>query len=814
MASSSMYGNVISSDIVSFNGGLDTRGPANAAPNTFTYDRNMVVNNQGLLTYRPGLKRWLPDTVETVYQIYPATYNDTIYYFTADDGRIKYCQEGDTSWTICGSANTQASLTTALTGTNNDLKFTAYDSKTWYGTLGNAITIAYVNAGASKPLAITVSGSAISVQLATNGSSVITSTANDILAAINADATTSKMVVATLAAGNTGAGVVTALTATHLASGANGTNQVTTGIGVITTFIMVEDKLYIANGNDKSAYVDLTTMNVVKFTAVTDPANAPTAAAFGSGLTYATSSGSPNIYTVYYSITFNGAIGNTKNSPILTGYTSIPRTNWAGDNTYGLTITRNNTAPAGATSWNLYVSTSKTGGSIANGDMLLLAGGLDLATTTFPDNRSLQPDLNRGVAPDDNSTECFIATYGNEVNGRIILWGIVGAEDSVRIGGDPGNAMDFTPTNGGYELIMNKGTNFTPTNVIAFRNSQSIPSLTVFFSNTQGISKQAVIERTTVNYGNYSFVVWGSTDQGRYVPACVSPYGAVNLNNDLYFPTVSNVSVLTTRPSSLNLLSVNTISIPISSLYNTILSEQLSKIVGCANDNKIYFSWATNGYSTNSQIGVYDVTDPNNPRWYTMDIASQWIGAISPTNQRAFVYVCKDNHIFRLEDNYVAQDENADGTTTPFPTAANGALTGLNPSHSSYLAIVQVVFYFQQVVGEIDFTVQYTNQQGKTKTKTKQYNNGSYQQSSVGNWSSPGYMFNQALPTTAIKWSSTDVIDSSLIPQKSDVRVAVPINDITNEFTWQVRTNLDNSAFILRSISYEGVVVGVKGDIS
>lgn len=118
-------------------------------------------------------------------------------------------------------AGTKASLTTALTGANNDLTFTAVQP----GADGNQITIAYVNAGASKPLSVDFQRAAngparaVVVQLATDGSSVITSTAAQVRDAVNAHARAQNHVQAANAAANDGTGLVTALTATPLAGG-------------------------------------------------------------------------------------------------------------------------------------------------------------------------------------------------------------------------------------------------------------------------------------------------------------------------------------------------------------------------------------------------------------------------------------------------------------------------------------------------------------------------------------------------------------------------------------------------------------------
>jgi len=113
-------------------------------------------------------------------------------------------------------APVQATLTTNLTGTNNDLTFTSVAA----GPFGNAITLRYVSPGTNNAiLAVTVSQRAITVNLATNGSAVITSTAAQVKTALEASTAASELVTVANAPGNDGTGVVTALTATSLAGG-------------------------------------------------------------------------------------------------------------------------------------------------------------------------------------------------------------------------------------------------------------------------------------------------------------------------------------------------------------------------------------------------------------------------------------------------------------------------------------------------------------------------------------------------------------------------------------------------------------------
>lgn len=114
-------------------------------------------------------------------------------------------------------AATAATLTTHLLGTNNDLTYTCANT----GTGGNAITLAYVDPGIpDQTLSVNVTGNAVTVNLATNGASAITSTAALIKAAVEAaaDPTAGELLI-TYPSGSNGSGVVTAMAITNLAGG-------------------------------------------------------------------------------------------------------------------------------------------------------------------------------------------------------------------------------------------------------------------------------------------------------------------------------------------------------------------------------------------------------------------------------------------------------------------------------------------------------------------------------------------------------------------------------------------------------------------
>ncbi|WDZ83508.1 M14 family metallopeptidase [Micromonospora cathayae] len=102
----------------------------------------------------------------------------------------------------------------AVLGTANASRV-AVDSLAWGHQGGNDITVELADPGAAdRPLSVTVTGTAVRVSLATNGSGAVTSTAAQVAAALTAQAGT--LVTAYTYRGNAGTGVVAPTAATPL----------------------------------------------------------------------------------------------------------------------------------------------------------------------------------------------------------------------------------------------------------------------------------------------------------------------------------------------------------------------------------------------------------------------------------------------------------------------------------------------------------------------------------------------------------------------------------------------------------------------
>lgn len=681
---------ITSVDVPNFTYGLSLNGAQNSPINSFIDSKDVELSIDGFLQPRRVLTPFLPDTTNTTYQKLPVDWGGVIYYFTVDGDQVKFCQEGDTSWTVCGGGAVNAFST-----------------------------------GTGKP-----------------------------------------------------------------------------------ELIRVLDHLIVLNGDngDKIAFVDLSTAGfpVVKPTAIADPTSPFTAVLTGLA------AGAQNIY---YAYSYTTSTGETALSPILTQSINITRDQWQTQTTPGsIKLTRPGTAPTGAQFWNLYIALAATAGTIQDSDMLQLAVKLDLNQTTFTDDGSLAINLG-ATAPLVNSTDGFKASHGIVEDGNPILFGDPDNTENIYIGGGGIYALDFSVNNGGYKAQPEQGTNFHPTAIIGFRNGQGIPSLTVLYSNTEGLAKQSVLEQQTVNYGNQSFAVWGVTEQHYGAAGVAATNSAINYNGKLLFISTDGFMSMNTQPLRQNVISTDPISIQrIDALVRTIKNSAMNTVVGAGWDNKYMWTVPTNGFDTPQQILIADDNNSiqGQSAWYTLDIPAQWIGVVSPADNPAFVYVSQGKSTFKLSPG-TATFDTVNGAPVPFSTGATGPLIPMGgQAHNVWQADVQTVFYVRQLIGDITVGVTYRNQNGKLKTKTRIWHGPTYAPSGAGGWGDTGWAWGEPGPS----WSSEPSIVGGTTPTSpTDVRIPIQIDDLTNEAQWFYTTPIGYCNYQIRAISFEGINLGVAPDL-
>ena len=683
---------ISSIDVPNFGAGLFLQGAQNAPVNSFIKSKDVELDLNGYIIPRRKLAPFLPDTIEITYQKFPVLWNGVIYFFTLDNGKVKYCQEGDDEWTDC-----------------------------------------------------------------------------------------------------------------------TGDNTVTTNNGGRPKLIRVLDSVMILNGDngDKLAYVELTVAGfpVVKYALVANP-TAALAATLGN-LTAGN-------YHLYYAFSYSGAVGETELSPILDATVNIVRDQWSSQTSKGsVKLTRPaGAAPAGARYWNLYVALAATAGAIQPSDMLQLAVKLDLNTLEFTDDGTL--DINLGsVPPEANSTDGPRVSHGIVADGNPILYGDKDNPYNIWIGGGGPNAKDFSVSNGGYRAEPEKGTNYYPTTIIGFRTGNGTPALTVLYSNTEGLSKQATLEQQTISYGEQSFTIWGVTEQHYGAAGVAAPNSAINYNGKMMFVSTDGIMSMESQPTTPNVLNTKPISSPIDDLVRSIKNSAMPSIVGAGWNNKYLWTIPNAGFDTPQQILVLDTNSPgvdNNGAWYTLDIPAQWIGVVSPQNDAAFVYICQGTKSYKLLPSTSTYDTK-DGASVPFSTGATGPLLGMGgQARNTWQADVQAMFYIMGLVGDITVGVRYRNQNGALKTKTKKYIGPSYQPSSGGGWGDPQYTYAHFKQPQGLS-GTTKIKDTGVAAQALDVRIPVRVDDIHNEAQWFYLTDPGYSNYKIRAVSFEGINLGVRPDL-
>lgn len=586
-----------------------------------------------------------------------------------------------------------------------------------------------------------------------------------------------------------------------------GSNTITTDPGVITTFLRVNDILFCMNGTDELRYIVLSTLDMTVFTFVPDPIPAITATTTGI-----TGSGP---FTVYYAHTYNSdGGGETAISPILSQAVSKSRSTWNANGTEYLTLTFNDTPPVGATSRNLYAAIALQGTTPVASDLAMLKANIPVGDASFVDNGSIPFDISYNTAPDSNSTAGIKASAGVMAGNIPVLYGDPDNPYDLYFGGLTDDGVSFGANNGAQRLPLLKGTNYYPTSVVGFRNNQNIPNLFALFSGTEGTSKQQIISQKTLSYGNTTINYWGADDLNAGASAVYSRFGVVPYLGELQFPSSDGITSIKTEQDLQNVLSPSIVSDQISQTYGTIKNANFDKIVGAAWNNLVMFAVPSRGYDYNNQILVRDMTNKQKPKWYIWDLAVDWLGAVSPPNSDSFMYIRQGNKFFKLVDSYVAEDEESDGTSSPYPVVVEGALLATNSAKNSFFAATQAVVYITNFIGTIDIEITYYNKKGKLKRKRKQFTNGSHSRNLFGGWGNPRLLYRSA-NNRVINWStpmpfSGESNNTQKIRKRCRIRLP---NPVVNEAKFKISSDLSNTSFDVVNGVLEGVNIGVIGDI-
>lgn len=543
-------------------------------------------------------------------------------------------------------------------------------------------------------------------------------------------------------------------------------------------YVQIGDKVLIMNGTDALSYIDLKTWTITAFNQLTDPASAPTATPTGL-------SGSG--FLVYYAVTANSTIGETKASASVSVAMSKARSAWIPASEY---VTVSWSAVTGATGYNVYVGTATDG----EGDpmMYLLQGNIDPTITSFKDDGSQAIDISR-KAPEYNSTSGPKTTRGTVVNGRVWLVGDTDNPYYVWYGGDYGHEIDFSPSgNGGGYITVASGTKEIPIAVMPFRRGTGDSTVVVLTQGSNGSGRRFQIGYSTVSYGSESVVVWSpSEDSGR--DGTDSPDAVVVYNNSLFYPSRDGFKTTGTMPSLQNILSTRTISATIRDQVSLLKSSAMEKAVGLVYEGRIYWSLPV-GDTENNRIWVYhpDQKGAWMTSWY---LKVKWMTLYNDNSgDTHFLMYCEDGKIYEL-DRYTSTAD--DGTA--FQTDMTSGQVQFSKDGREWSRLIQVVFTFLKPKGEINISVEAMTEDGPMKYKTTI--------NPAGNPLAKGWSRVVNKSPRLIGWSEPSDPEESL---RESVDEIVEIDEDVQWFTYNIHTNKPATDYKISSVVAEHVPIGIK----
>ena len=454
-------------------------------------------------------------------------------------------------------------------------------------------------------------------------------------------------------------------------------------------FKQAANKIIITNGSDNLSILDTSNFEIITYEQLTDPLAAPSATA--NGLTGTS-------FKVYYAISANSTVGETKYSPVKTVPVGKDRTVWDPSSEY-IDVTW--TAITGAESYNVYMGTSADGAGQPN--LYAIATGLDASTLSLRDDGSRAQDPAR-PAPKFNSTAGPKVTRSEVINGRPFLIGDADNPYYVWRGGDFGHELDFSPSNGGGYTPVGQGTKELPNSIKSYRDGQGNQKVMVLSGGTNGRGKRYFLSPTTVNVGSGSFVAWEvSEDYGE--DGTDSPDGVIVYGNDVHYPSRDGFKTTGTRPQLQNVLSTNRTSNTIQRDIKTINAAYAHKIVGLAFEGRLYWALPI-GANRNNQVWVLDL-DRKGAWMKPWTVRADWMWLYNDNSGQTHFCLLVNNAI--LELSYSAKTvDNGKGFSTSFNSGQNK----FSDDGREWGRLIQLVFVILRPQGRINFSASVKTEDG------------------------------------------------------------------------------------------------------
>ena len=425
-----------------------------------------------------------------------------------------------------------------------------------------------------------------------------------------------------------------------------------------TDSVMAYDRLYLVNGSDPLTYYDGSVIQT--FTAISAP-TVPTCTRTGGGT---------GNYTFSYKVT--AVTGQGETDPTSAASATLNQEELS-DTVY---MTVGWTVSASATGYNIYGRTE--------GYWRFLH---------YVEGQAVNSWVDYGT---DSPSEVFTPPEGNSTGGPIGT-SIELYKDSLFILGDPDNPSrlyysgggdrinDFSVSNGGGFIDINKNDGQRGTGLIVFKNTLLIfkeDSIYQFQFTTSGLPQSTQINAAV---------------------GCIAPRSIVAVENDVFFASRRGIFSIGNEPGfAFDVLRTNEISARVRSIFQSIQSEYMDRIAGIyatkSNANLVIFSYTPSGGAWNSEALVYD---RERLAWYkwTNIRANCWLNYIETDSTTHVLY--GDDYSGYVKEILTGSDDFGSAIQGTFKLKAEDFKEGL----ARYKKLKDLFVVLREPVGSVTMTI-------------------------------------------------------------------------------------------------------------
>ena len=374
----------------------------------------------------------------------------------------------------------------------------------------------------------------------------------------------------------------------------------------------------------------------------------------------------------------------------------------------------------GATRWNLYYATWSGQNNVpVEGTLVrqvsMIDGSGNAKSYSSAGWTTLTPLMETldALMPLPNSVNRFdYSNPPNVANGTVLGDRLILVHDNVNparihwTGNYMGDYLNFSPSRSGGYKTLTSGNLRQADSVVLWQIPQSTDTITILCRGINGDEGAYYMSpNTTVSNQSQTTVVMGF-EETNGTAGTVAPFGVEVLNNALYHPLDNYIIKSTAQNYS---ISHSYITDTIKNVYSSIPSESKAKMVSSYMDSCLYYLVASptseaelSGEQRGTQIWVCDTKQEN--AWSCWDVPGQSLRKVESKGE-LYMAVVQGPSIFLLDPEYDSDDVWADNkwTEVGIPWQAVTNTLGANKQHDAWAHVQQMNVTFGNFTGECEY---------------------------------------------------------------------------------------------------------------